>query len=149
MPCGRSRWLILTRPPIERRPRHTAAAVNAKPLASGWDGTGIGVAVIDSGITYHTDLYSTGAEVASSVSLQPRFCRRRHERLTARRTRRRNHRGERKSSNYSTYARTFKGIAPNANLLIFASSTRTPGTDSGVVSPFKWPSTQSNCTFGS
>src|SRR6266581_6327201 len=35
----------------------TAAAVNAKAAwQAGWDGTGIGVAVIDSGISYHTDL---------------------------------------------------------------------------------------------
>src|SRR5216684_9068381 len=33
---------------------NTAAAVNAKAAwQAGWDGTGIGVAVIDSGITYH------------------------------------------------------------------------------------------------
>src|SRR2546426_11339449 len=40
---------------------NTAAAVNAKVAwQSGWDGTGIGVAVIDSGITGHSDLYNTG-----------------------------------------------------------------------------------------
>src|SRR2546428_10169139 len=40
---------------------NTAAAVNAKVAwQSGWDGTGIGVAVIDSGITAHSDLYNTG-----------------------------------------------------------------------------------------
>src|SRR5881397_589940 len=39
---------------------NTAAAVNAKAAwQSGWDGTGIGVAVIDSGITAHPDLYGT------------------------------------------------------------------------------------------
>src|SRR5712692_4563285 len=39
---------------------NTAAAVNAKAAwQAGWDGTGIGVAVIDSGITYHSDLYGT------------------------------------------------------------------------------------------
>src|SRR5258708_16047118 len=39
---------------------NTAAAVNAKAAwQAGWDGTGIGVAVLDSGITYHSDLYAT------------------------------------------------------------------------------------------
>src|SRR2546425_12323834 len=39
---------------------NTAAPVNAKAAGqAGLDGTGIGVAVIDSGITYHTDLYGT------------------------------------------------------------------------------------------
>src|SRR6266568_2167414 len=39
----------------------TAAAVNANVAwQAGWDGTGIGVAVIDSGINDHPDLYSTG-----------------------------------------------------------------------------------------
>src|SRR5258708_621623 len=42
---------------------NTAAAVNANAAwQSGWDGTGIGVAVVDSGITYHGDLYvNTGS----------------------------------------------------------------------------------------
>src|SRR6266849_1530934 len=41
----------------------TAAAVNAQAAwQAGWDGTGIGVAVIDSGITAHSDLYgATGS----------------------------------------------------------------------------------------
>src|SRR5258708_7766094 len=39
----------------------TAAAVNANVAwQAGWDGTGIGVAVIDSGITAQEDLYGTG-----------------------------------------------------------------------------------------
>src|SRR5438876_5180158 len=39
---------------------NTAAAVNANAAwQAGWDGTGIGVAVIDSGISNHSDLYST------------------------------------------------------------------------------------------
>src|SRR6266566_4384498 len=99
---------------------NTAAAVNAKAAwQSGWDGTGIGVAVIDSGMACHTDLYGTGGSggkcriiysqdfvgggtydfyghgihVAGIIA------------------------GSGKSTNYSTYKRTFKGIAPNANLI--------------------------------
>ncbi len=117
---------------------NTAAAVNAKAAwQAGWDGTGIGVAVIDSGITYHTDLYSTGGgggklriiysqdfvgggtndyyghgeHVAGIIA------------------------GSGKSSNYSTYARTFKGIAPNANLInLRVLDQNGQGTDSGVIS---------------
>src|SRR6266566_4985821 len=117
---------------------NTAAAVNAKAAwQAGWDGTGIGVAVIDSGITYHTDLYSTGGgggklriiysqdfvgggtndyyghgeHVAGIIA------------------------GSGKSSNYSTYARTFKGIAPNANLInLRVLDQNGQGTDTGVIS---------------
>ncbi len=117
---------------------NTAAAVNAKAAwQAGWDGTGIGVAVIDSGITYQTDLYGTtgsggklrilysqdfvgggtndyyghGEHVAGIIA------------------------GSGKNSNYSTYARTFKGIAPNANLInLRVLDQNGQGTDSGVIS---------------
>ncbi len=117
---------------------NTAAAVNAKVAwQSGWDGTGIGVAVIDSGITYHTDLYGTtgsggklrilysqdfvgggtndyyghGEHVAGIIA------------------------GSGKDSSYSTYARMFKGIAPNANLInLRVLDQNGQGTDSGVIS---------------
>src|SRR6266516_3573354 len=117
---------------------NTAAAVNAKVAwQSGWDGTGIGVAVIDSGITYHTDLYGTtgsggklrilysqdfvgggtndyyghGEHVAGIIA------------------------GNGRDSSYSTYARMFKGIAPNANLInLRVLDQNGQGTDSGVIS---------------
>src|SRR5216683_1651003 len=117
---------------------NTAAAVNAKAAwQAGWDGTGIGVAVIDSGITYHSDLYGTtgsggklriiysqdfdgggtndyyghGEHVAGIIA------------------------GSGKSSNYSTYTRAFKGIAPNANLInLRVLDQNGQGTDSGVIS---------------
>src|SRR5216683_4141787 len=117
---------------------NTAAAVNAKAAwQAGWDGTGIGVAVIDSGITAHPDLYGTtgsggklriiysqdfvgggtndyyghGEHVAGIIA------------------------GSGKSSNYSTYTRHFKGIAPNANLInLRVLDQNGQGTDSGVIS---------------
>src|SRR6266705_412424 len=117
---------------------NTAAAVNAKAAwQSGWDGTGIGVAVIDSGITGHEDLlgttgsggklrilysqdfvgggtndyYGHGEHVAGIIA------------------------GSGKDSNYSTYTRTFKGIAPNANLInLRVLDQNGQGTDSGVIS---------------
>src|SRR6266571_2195780 len=116
----------------------TAAAVNANVAwQSGWDGTGIGVAVIDSGINDHPDLYSTsgysgrtritysqdfvgggtydyyghGEHVAGIIA------------------------GSGKGSNGSTYFRTFKGIAPNANLInLRVLDQNGQGTDSGVIS---------------
>ncbi len=116
----------------------TAAAVNANVAwQSGWDGTGIGVAVIDSGINDHPDLYSTsgysgrtritysqdfvgggtgdyyghGEHVAGIIA------------------------GNGYNSNNSTYVRTFKGIAPNANLInLRVLDQNGQGTDSGVIS---------------
>src|SRR6266852_4610145 len=121
----------------------TAAAVNANVAwQAGWDGTGIGVAVIDSGITGHSDLYSTtgsggklrilysqdfvggttnpgtydyyghGEHVAGIIA------------------------GSGKDSSYSWVdTRTFKGIAPNANLInLRVLDQNGQGTDSGVIS---------------
>src|SRR3989449_456199 len=117
---------------------NTAAAVNAKAAwQAGWDGTGIGVAVIDSGITAHPDLYGTtgsggklriiysqdfvgggtndyyghGEHVAGIIAASG------------------------KDTNYSSYTRTFKGIAPNANLInLRVLDQNGQGTDSGVIS---------------
>src|SRR6266702_4337776 len=116
----------------------TTAAVNANVAwQAGWDGTGIAVAVIDSGMACHTDLYGTGGSggkcriiysqdfvgggtydfyghgihVAGIIA------------------------GSGKSTNYSTYKRTFKGIAPNANLInLRVLDQNGQGTDSGVIS---------------
>ncbi len=116
----------------------TAAAVNAQAAwQAGWDGTGIAVAVIDSGMACHGDLYGTGGSggkcriiysqdfvgggtydfyghgihVAGIIA------------------------GSGKSTNYSTYKRTFKGIAPNANLVnLRVLDQNGQGTDSGVIS---------------
>src|SRR5207245_5280194 len=118
---------------------NTAAAVNAKVAwQAGWDGTGIGVAVLDSGITGHSDLYSTtgsggklriiysqdfvgggtydyyghGEHVAGIIA------------------------GSGKDSSYSWVdTRTFKGIAPNSNLInLRVIDQNGQGTDSGVIS---------------
>jgi len=116
----------------------TAAAVNAQAAwQAGWDGTGIAVAVIDSGMACHTDLYSTGGgggkcrivynqdfvgggtydfyghgiHIAGIIA------------------------GSGKSTNYSTYKRTFKGIAPNVNLVnLRVLDQNGQGTDSAVIS---------------
>ena len=75
--------------------------------------------MIDSGITYHTDLYSTGGSGGKLRIIYSQdfvgggtndyYGHGEHVAgIIA---------GSGKSSNYSTYARTFKGIAPNANLI--------------------------------
>src|SRR5207244_6794026 len=99
---------------------NTAAAVNAKVAwQSGWDGTGIGVAVIDSGITYHSDLYNTGGSGGKLRIIYSQdfvgggtndyYGHGEHVAgIIA---------GSGKSSNDSVYTRNFKGIARNANLL--------------------------------
>lgn len=107
----------------------TAAAVNAAAeKAYDLDGTGIGVAVIDSGISAHPDLgkrvvYSTsvlggstsdgfghGTHVAGIVG------------------------GSGKDSTGPFYTRTFRGIAPNVNLVNIRVLDNTgAGTDSSVI----------------
>src|SRR6266849_4709579 len=117
---------------------NTAAAVNAKAAwQAGWDGTGIGVAVIDSGITYQTDLYGT---TGSGGKLRILYS---HDFVGGGTNDYYGHgehvagiiAGSGKNSNYSTYARTFKGIAPNANLInLRVLDQNGQGTDSGVIS---------------
>src|SRR2546428_13375211 len=98
---------------------NTAAAVNAKAAwQSGWDGTGIGVAVIDSGITGHSDLYGTGGSGGKLRIIYSQdfvgggtydyYGHGEHVAgIIA---------GSGKDSSYSWVdTRTFKGIAPNAN----------------------------------
>src|SRR6266852_1652061 len=117
---------------------NTAAAVNAKAAwQAGWDGTGIGVAVIDSGITYHSDLYSTGGSGAKLRIIYSQdfvgggtndyYGHGEHVAgIIA---------GSGKDSNYSGYTRHFKGIAPNANLInLRVLDQNGQGTDSGVIS---------------
>src|SRR2546426_98472 len=116
---------------------NTAAAVNAKVAwQSGWDGTGIGVAVIDSGITGHSDLYSTGGSGGKLRIIYSQdfvgggtndyYGHGEHVAgIIA---------GSGKGSNYSTYTRTFKGIAPNANLInLRVLDQNGQGNESGVI----------------
>src|SRR2546426_11289515 len=118
---------------------NTAAAVNAKVAwQSGWDGTGIGVAVIDSGITGHSDLYGTGGSGGKLRIIYSQdfvgggtydyYGHGEHVAgIIA---------GSGKDSSYSWVdTRTFKGIAPNANLInLRVLDQNGQGTDSRVIS---------------
>src|SRR6266481_6019550 len=117
----------------------TAAAVNANVAwQAGWDGTGIGVAVIDSGITGHSDLYGTGGSGGKLRIIYSQdfvgggtydyYGHGEHVAgIIA---------GSGKDSSYSWVdTRTFKGIAPNANLInLRVLDQNGQGTDSGVIS---------------
>src|SRR6266568_2523949 len=116
----------------------TAAAVNANVAwQSGWDGTGIGVAVIDSGINDHPDLYSTsGYSGRTRITYSQDFV----GGVTGDYYGHGEHvagiiAGNGYNSNNSTYVRTFKGIAPNANLInLRVLDQNGQGTDSGLIS---------------
>ena len=108
---------------------NTAAAVNAQAAwQSGWDGAGIGIAVIDSGISDHpdihgrvvfsedfvgagtNDLYGHGEHVAGIAA------------------------GNGASSTCSICTRTFRGTAPKANLInLRVLDQNGSGTDSAVL----------------
>jgi serine protease AprX len=122
--------------PLHGTLNYTAAAVNASVAWSQYalDGTGIGVAVIDSGISNHPDLktpagklrvvwsqdfvgggtddhYGHGGHVAGIIA------------------------GNGASSTGAAYNMTFKGIAPNANLInLRVLDQNGNGTDSAVIS---------------
>jgi len=97
---------------------YTAAAVSAPSAwSSGWDGSGIGVAVIDSGIYNHPDLNAANSRKSRVVyrqsfiggALNDDFGHGTHVAgIVA---------GNGTSSDQQGAFRTFKGIAPNANIL--------------------------------
>jgi serine protease AprX len=121
---------------------NTARAVNANVAwQSGWDGTGITVAVIDSGITTNisssADLYSSGGGGGKLRILYSQdfvgggtddhYGHGQHVAGVIA--------GSGKNSSYSwTDTRTFKGIAPNASLVnLRVLDQNGQGTDSGVI----------------
>jgi len=96
----------------------SAAAVNATAAwSSGWDGSGVGVAVIDSGLIQRPDFLDSkrsfrivyGQDFTGSGSLQDQYGHGTHVAgIIA---------GNGALSTCSACTRTFKGIAPNANLI--------------------------------
>ena len=100
------------------RPVHTAAPAVAAAVAHqyGWNGSGIGVSVIDSGVSNHPDLKELERRVASRLQTGLRW--RRHGRpLRTRKACCRHHRRERVSSSPGAIPAIFSGIAPAANLV--------------------------------
>jgi serine protease AprX len=113
----------------------TSAAVNAAAAASyGLDGTGVGIAIIDSGITVRNDLDKSGGtarvvysqDFTGSGSTTDGYGHGTHVTAIAA--------GNGTSSKGNTYSRTFQGIAPNANIVnlrVLDSSGQ--GSDSEVI----------------
>jgi serine protease AprX len=118
---------------------YTTEPINANQLwAQGYDGTGIGVAVVDSGINSVDDLLGNGKNAASRIVYSQSFLPSSPNDasdsfghgthvagLIA---------GNGSSSTGNEYFRTFSGVAPNVNLInlrvLDASGT---GTDSSVI----------------
>ena len=60
--------------PVNGALDHVVRAVNADiALAQGWDGTGVTIAVVDSGVGLHDDLYTDGGIVAPRVVYSQSF----------------------------------------------------------------------------
>jgi serine protease AprX len=114
-----------------------SAAVNA-PVAwkSNYTGSGIGVAVIDSGVNSHRDLNGTGLLSSSRVVYNKSFL------STSSAADQYGHgthiagliAGNGASSTGSAYSRTFKGIAPSAKIVnLRVLDANGSGTDSAVI----------------
>jgi serine protease AprX len=115
---------------------NSAGAVNASTAwQAGWTGSGIGVAVIDSGISNHSDLdTSTGKfrvvysqDFTSSGTTNDQYGHGEHVAgIVA---------GDAASSNCSNCTRQFRGIAPGASLInLRVLDKNGSGTDSEVIS---------------
>jgi serine protease AprX len=114
-----------------------APAVNA-PVAwkSSYTGSGVGVAVIDSGVNKHKDLDGTGWFASSRVAYNQSFL---STGSTADQYGHGTHiagliAGNGASSTGSQYSQTFKGIAPDAKILnLRVLDAKGAGTDSSVI----------------
>ncbi|MGD0436892.1 MAG: S8 family serine peptidase, partial [Bryobacteraceae bacterium] len=123
--------------PLNAMLDYTAAAVNAPTVwTSGYDGTGVGIAIIDSGIYSHADLNAKSGAASRVVyrqnftageTLFDDFGHGTHVAGIAA--------GNGSSSDQAGAFRTFKGIAPNANLLdLRVLDANGASTDSVVIS---------------
>ncbi len=116
---------------------HVVRAVNADiALANGWDGTGIGVAVVDSGITLHDDLYTDLGALASRVVYSQSFVP--GDTSTEDAYGHGTHVAGIISSNghdsLSAYRAVYRGIAPEANIInLRVLDGNGAGTDSAVI----------------
>ena len=100
----------------------------------GWDGTGIGVAVIDSGVTLQTDLRNTSGDQSRIVysesflggGIDDHFGHGTHVAGILG--------GNGKKSSGTSFTRTLRGIAPNVNIInLRALDQQGAGTDSQVI----------------
>src|ERR1022692_718602 len=112
----------------------TTAATNATIAQSyGWDGTGIGIAVIDSGVAQHQDL--TNSSGASRVVYSQDFTGTGTTDLYGHGTHVAGILASRGSKSAGgNFSRTFKGFAPNANIISLKVLDGTgSGTDSQTI----------------
>jgi serine protease AprX len=125
---------------VEATLDYANTTVNAEyALQYGWDGTGVGVAVIDSGILQENDLQSTAtnasnvSRVVYNQSFVPKVT------STADQYGHGTHvagiiGGNGSESTGSNYFKTFRGMAPNVNLInLRALDSNGAGTDSSVI----------------
>ncbi|MGI4829707.1 MAG: S8 family serine peptidase, partial [Janthinobacterium lividum] len=125
--------------PIGTTPEFTAEPINAPwAVAQGFNGQGVGVAVIDSGITITSDLgVKTNGNPRSRVVYSANFVP--NETTTADAYGHGTHvagliAGNGASSTGTTYSRTFLGIAPAANLVnLRVLDENGEGSDSAVI----------------
>src|SRR6266849_1902549 len=122
---------------VRRSLDHVVSAVNGDlAYASGWDGTGIGIAVVDSGVSSNYDLNSDG-NGPSRIVYSQNF-------VTTETTTSDNYghgthvagiiAGNGYSSSYFNYPGVYRGIAPQANIISLRALDSTgAGTDSSVI----------------
>src|SRR5713226_2902699 len=123
--------------PVRRSLDHVVSSVNGDlAYASGWDGTGIGIAVVDSGVSSNYDMNSAG-NGPSRIVYSQNF-------VTTETTTSDNYghgthvagiiAGNGYSSSYFNYPGVYRGIAPQANIISLRALDSTgAGTDSSVI----------------
>src|SRR5882757_8541223 len=123
--------------PVRGSLDHAVSAVNGDlAYASGWDCTGIGIAVVDSGVTSNYDLNSDGNGASRIVYSQSFVA---TESTTADLYGHGTHvagiiAGNGYSSSYFNYVGVYRGLAPEANIInLRALDSTGAGTDSAVI----------------
>ena len=134
--------------PVRGSLDHVVSAVNGDlAYASGWDGTGIGIAVVDSGVTSNYDLNSDGNGASRIVYSQSFVA---TESTTADLYGHGTHvagiiAGNGYSSSYFNYVGVYRGLAPEANIInLRALDSAGAGTDSAVIAAIQQAITLQN-----
>ena len=116
---------------------NAAPAVNAfAAWQSGYTGAGVGIALIDSGVSSHQDLKGrTASDVSRGLESELRAGRRqRHRQVRSWHTHRRSDGGQRSQFHRAAIFTDFQGIAPQANIInLRVLDQNGAGTDSAVI----------------